>query len=211
MNVIRTIEWVDGRVLLIDQTALPLEGRIIECRTADEIAAAITGMAIRGAPAIGVAAAFGLALWAQESSAADAGEFLDGLDEAAAMLAATRPTAKNLTWALDRMTGLARANREASTSELRQLLIDEAIEIADEDLERNQAIGLAGEHLIGDDARVLTHCNAGSLATAGYGTALAPIFAAHSMGRALSVWAGETRPLLQGARLTAWEDRKSVV
>lgn len=205
MTVVRTIEWVDGKVRLIDQTALPEEGRIVEASTAEEIAEAIATMKIRGAPAIGVAGAFGVALWAQESVSEDVDEFLADLDEVIEMLAATRPTAANLSWALERMRRLTRENREAAVEELKQLLVAEAQQIAAEDLQRNVAIGEHGAALIGDGARILTHCNAGSLATAGYGTALSPLFFAHRKGKAVHVFTTETRPMLQGARLTAWE------
>lgn len=205
MSTVKTIEWVDGAVRLIDQAALPLEGNIIECRTAEQVADAIRGMKVRGAPVLGVAAAYAAALWAEESIAEEPDEFFEGFWEVAEMLKATRPTAVNIAWALDRLGSLITSNRDATVAELKDLVVAEAQQIAVEDIERNKAIGEHGQELIGDGARILTHCNAGSLATVGYGTALSPIFHAHREGKEPHVFASETRPLLQGARLTAWE------
>jgi methylthioribose-1-phosphate isomerase len=178
-----TIEWRDGAVRMIDQRRLPGELVFVEARTVDELCAAITSLAIRGAPALGVAGAMGVAL------AAAAG---DDLDAAAERIVGTRPTAVNLAWGVRR--GVAASDALA-----------EARAIARDDVECNRRIGVAGAALIGDEARVLTHCNAGALATAGYGTAIGVIRAAHEAGQRPSVWVGETRPVLQGARLTAWE------
>ena len=178
-----TIEWHDGRVRMIDQRRLPGELVLLEAATVDELCAAIRDLAVRGAPALGVAGAMGMAL------AAEAG--LD-LDEAAAAICATRPTAVNLAW------GVARGRAAADP-------VAEARAVAVEDVERNRRLGAHGAALVPVGGRVLTHCNAGALACAGYGTALGVIRAAHEQGRAPTVWVDETRPVLQGARLTAWE------
>ena len=178
-----TIAWRDGCVVMIDQRLLPGELTLLEARSVDDLCTAIETLAIRGAPALGVAGAMGVAL------AAQAGE---PLPEAAARLVATRPTAVNLAWGVDR--ALAAGDPLA-----------EALRLAAEDLERNRRIGAHGAALLPDDARVLTHCNAGALACVGYGTALGVIRAAYEQGRRPSVWVDETRPVLQGARLTAWE------
>jgi methylthioribose-1-phosphate isomerase len=178
-----TIEWGDGVVRLIDQRRLPAELAFVECRTVDELCEAITSLAVRGAPALGAAGAMGIAL------AAATGE---PLGDAATRLRATRPTAVNLAWGIDR----ALAARDPAA---------EAVRIAAEDVERNRRIGAHGWALLPDNARVLTHCNTGSLACVGYGTALGVIRAAHEAGRRPSVWVDETRPVLQGSRLTAWE------
>jgi methylthioribose-1-phosphate isomerase len=181
-----TIEWRDSAVRLIDQRRLPEELTFLECRTVDELCEAITTLAVRGAPALGAAGAMGIAL------AAATGE---SLEDAARRLKATRPTAVNLAWGVDR--ALAADDPEA-----------EALRIAADDVERNRRLGGHGAELLPEGARVLTHCNAGSLACVGYGTALGVIRAAHERGRRPSVWVDETRPVLQGARLTAWELRE---
>jgi methylthioribose-1-phosphate isomerase len=178
-----TIEWTDGAVRLIDQRRLPGELAFLECRNVDELCEAITSLAIRGAPALGAAGAMGVAL------AAETGE---SLEDAARRLKATRPTAVNLAWGVDR--ALAAGDPA-----------EEAVKIAVEDVERNRRLGGHGAELIPEGARVLTHCNTGSLACVGYGTALGVIRAAHEAGRRPSVWVDETRPVLQGSRLTAWE------
>jgi methylthioribose-1-phosphate isomerase len=178
-----TIEWGDGVVRLIDQRRLPEELVMLECRSVDELCAAITSLAVRGAPALGAAGAMGVAL------AAATGE---PLDDAARRLKATRPTAANLAWGVDR------ALAAASPAE-------EAVRIAADDVARNRRLGAHGAELIPEQARVLTHCNTGSLACVGYGTALGVVRAAHESGRRPSVWVDETRPVLQGSRLTAWE------
>ncbi len=178
-----TIEWCDGSVRLIDQRRLPGELTFIHARTVDRLCDAITTLAIRGAPALGAAGAMGIALAAVTGVP---------LDDAAARLRATRPTAVNLAW------GIRRALAAADP-------VSEAIAVAREDVARNQRIGANGAPLLADGMRVLTHCNTGSLACVGYGTALGVIRAAHEAGRGLRVWADETRPVLQGARLTAWE------
>jgi methylthioribose-1-phosphate isomerase len=200
---IEPIAWANGRLRLLDQTRLPVEEVWLELEDPAEIAAAIKEMRVRGAPAIGVAAAYGVALAARRIAAAAMPSFLAQLEEAITMLSATRPTAVNLFWALRRMRAVARAC--ATPDEARARLLAEAIAIQAQDLAANREMGRFGAALIPDGATVLTHCNAGALATAGYGTALGVIRAAREAGKHVRVVADETRPLLQGARLTAWE------
>jgi len=207
MSLPRTIEWVggiDGHVRLIDQTLLPTELRLIECRDLPTLWEAIRSLRVRGAPALGVAAAMGVVLGLAEAGATEPSLFAK-LDEACTYLATSRPTAVNLFWALDRMKTKAETLRNRPCVEIREQLLVEAQAIRDEDARMCRAIGQAGESLIAEGTAVLTHCNAGSLATSEYGTALAPMYVAHEKGRRFRVYADETRPLLQGARLTAWE------
>jgi methylthioribose-1-phosphate isomerase len=201
----RTIQWRDDKVIMIDQTRLPAEEVYNEYTDYQGVAVAIRGMIIRGAPAIGVAAAMGVALGARDIAASDHGGFFQEFDTICAIMAGTRPTAVNLFWAIDRMKRVAAANRHLPLPKLRQVLIAEAIRIEEEDQAICRAIGKNGADLIPEGATVLTHCNAGGLATAGYGTALGVIRAAHEAGKKIRVFADETRPWLQGARLTAWE------
>jgi methylthioribose-1-phosphate isomerase len=201
-----TIEWTsDGTVRLLDQRRLPAEEVYVECREVAAVAHAIRTMQIRGAPAIGVAGAMGLALAAQSIRASTFEQFNEELSRHGEALCQTRPTAVNLAWAIKRMQRCAEQQRHLPIDELVQALIREAQAIRTEDIQGNRAIGAHGQALIPDGAAILTHCNAGALATAGYGTALGVIRAAHEAGTRLSVWADETRPFLQGARLTAWE------
>jgi len=202
---IPTIQWDDGKVKLIDQTLLPNELKYIYCKNVEEIWKAIKVLRVRGAPAIGIAGALGTVLGVWESEAESYSEFKSQLDKVTAYLATSRPTAVNLFWALDRMKAVAEANKDRSISELKRILLAEAQKIIDEDRAVCRAIGRNGAELINDGDTVLTHCNAGGLATADYGTALAVIFTAHEQGKLIKVFADETRPLLQGARLTAWE------
>ena len=202
----RTIAWaggLDGAVETIDQTLLPGQLKILTCRDIETLWEAIRTLQVRGAPAIGIAAAMGVVLGVR--TAASRMEFLEKLAESCDYLARSRPTAVNLFWALDRMRQRAESLGEAPLQELKVALLAEAHKIRDEDVAICRAIGEAGQHLIKDGATILTHCNAGGLATAEYGTALAPLYNAHERGRRFSVFADETRPLLQGARLTAWE------
>jgi methylthioribose-1-phosphate isomerase len=185
-----TIWWETDRVMMIDQRRLPAEEHYVECRTYEDVAEAIRSMVIRGAPAIGVAAAFGIVLGVRQSP----GE----LEKVAAALGATRPTAVNLFWAIERMR--RRFHESGAES-----LLAEALAIEAEDVESCRRIGDLGANLLPAQARVLTHCNAGALATAGYGTALGVVRSAARMGKLAGVFADETRPYLQGARLTAWE------
>jgi methylthioribose-1-phosphate isomerase len=195
-------QWVDGAVVMIDQTRLPLEETYATCRTYQEVAAAIKDMIIRGAPAIGVAAAMGVALGVAHASV----DNLDGQFAAICdTLAATRPTAVNLFWAIDRMKRLYASLRGRPLDEIRRRLIEEALLMREEDIAICRAIGRHGAPLVPDHKTVLTHCNAGALATAGYGTALGVIRAAIESGKTIDVYADETRPFLQGARLTVWE------
>ncbi|MDX2181358.1 MAG: S-methyl-5-thioribose-1-phosphate isomerase [Bryobacteraceae bacterium] len=196
--MVETIEWTDAGVVMIDQTRLPREEVFVTCRTYKEVAAAIKDMVIRGAPAIGVAAAMGVARGAVDAEDLDA-EF----STICATLAKTRPTAVNLFWAIERMTRFFAAHHK--DPDIRQALVREALLIKEEDIAINRAIGANGVDLVPAGKTVLTHCNAGGLATAGYGTALGVIRAAHAAGKKIDVFADETRPFLQGARLTAWE------
>src|SRR6266704_1370212 len=199
-----TVAWDDGAVVMIDQRRLPGEQVFLRCRQPGEVAEAIRSMAIRGAPAIGVAAALGLALAArgsQAEGAALAAEF----ERTCAELAGTRPTAVNLFWAIDRMRRRFQVSAGMDAKALRQALLDEALAIQAEDLAACRRMGDLGAALLPQEARILTHCNAGALATAGYGTALGVVRSAHAQGRVAVLWVDETRPVMQGSRLTAWE------
>ena len=202
---IKPILFEHGVMKMIDQRLLPTEELWLEYDGYREVAEAIRSMVVRGAPAIGVAAAFGAAFGARDVAADDFEGFWPAFEEVCEHLAATRPTAVNLFWALDRMKAYARANRSLPLDELKRRLLDEAAAIAREDERINRSMGRFGEPLIPQDARVLTHCNAGALATGGYGTALGVIRAAVEAGKKVAVLADETRPFLQGSRLTAWE------
>ncbi|AMV71201.1 S-methyl-5-thioribose-1-phosphate isomerase [Desulfuromonas carbonis] len=202
---IKPILFENDTLKMLDQRLLPTAEVWLDYRDYREVATAITTMVVRGAPAIGVAAAFGAALGARDIFAASFDEFQTEFNQVCAVLAATRPTAVNLFWALERMKGCAREHRQLAGIDLKERLLAEALEIAAEDERRNRALGAFGEKLIPDGARILTHCNAGALATAGYGTALGVIRAAVEAGKKVAVLADETRPWLQGARLTAWE------
>ncbi|HSB79256.1 MAG TPA: S-methyl-5-thioribose-1-phosphate isomerase [Candidatus Methylomirabilis sp.] len=205
-----TVAWTpSGTIRLIDQTRLPGEEVYIECRTIEEVADAIRTMRVRGAPAIGVTAAMGMALGAQTISPTSFEDFLAELQRMGHLLSATRPTAVNLRWAVQRILELARKSRDLSPAEIKTALVVEAQEMCQEDIRINRAMGQHGQTLVPSPARVLTHCNAGGLATAGYGTAVGVIRAAAEAGKRVMVWVDETRPLLQGARLTAWELQKA--
>lgn len=202
-----TIAWDGDDIVMIDQRKLPGREIYVHCRTGNEVARAITTMVIRGAPAIGVAAAMGLALGARRSTATGTKQFAIDFQRLADTLAATRPTAVNLFWAIERMKQSLATGVQAGEGapELVARLRREADAIHDADLESCRAIGRHGATLVPDDARILTHCNAGALATAGYGTALGVVRGAVDAGKRVAVFADETRPFLQGARLTAWE------
>ncbi len=207
----RTIEWLDDTVVMIDQTRLPGEEVYNTYSDFQSVAEAIRGMVIRGAPAIGVAAAMGVALGARSIIADTHESFFRQLDNICDVLGRTRPTAVNLFWGLERMKRVAEAHRDKKLDKIREALKIEAIRIELEDLTICKNIGKWGATLIPEGATVLTHCNAGGLATAGYGTALGVIRAAHESGKKIQVFADETRPWLQGARLTAWELMKSEI
>ncbi len=198
-----TVRWEDGVVVLIDQTKLPTRLEYVRCRTVSRVARAIRTMEVRGAPAIGVTAALGIALAAYRSRAGTREEIIREIRKAADLLKSTRPTAVNLFWAVDRVVGRALNGR--TVEEVRKLAVDEALKIHREDVETNRRIGEVGAKLIREGDSILTHCNAGSLATVKYGTVLAPMYIAWERGVKFHVYADETRPLLQGARLTAWE------
>ena len=201
----KTIEWKGNTIRLLDQRRLPEEVRYLKCRDVPSVARAIRTMAIRGAPAIGVTAAMGIALAAKKIRPCQPGAFRRAMDRACDILGRTRPTAVNLFWAIHRMKRVLDQTSFSSLSEIRARLETEALQIYEEDIEINRKIGEYGKVLIKNGFEVLTHCNAGALATAGYGTALGVIYAAWSEGRKFGVFADETRPMLQGARLTAWE------
>src|SRR5580698_7976989 len=194
--MVETIQWIDGAAVMIDQTRLPLEEKYVECRTYEEMAAAIRGMIIRGAPAIGVAAAMGVALGVLQDAP---------FETVCETLAKTRPTAVNLFWAIDRMKRLYASLAGQPREAICRRMVEEARIVREEDIAICRAIGRNGEPLVPDGKTVLTHCNAGALATAGYGTALGVIRAASEAGKKIDVFADETRPFLQGSRLTAWE------
>jgi len=200
-----TMRWNNGCLEILDQTLLPEKTEYINCREVPAVCDAIYRLSVRGAPAIGAAAAYGLALGAREIQAADQGQFIASVEKIAAQLNATRPTAVNLKWALDRMLRLLRQNDTGDVATLKELLLAEAHTIYREDLSSNHRMGAYGQALVPQKAAILTHCNAGALATAGVGTALGVIRAARDAGKDVSVFADETRPLLQGARLTTWE------
>ena len=202
-----TIDWKDDTIVMIDQRKLPGVEVYVTCRTAAEVAKAIKTMVIRGAPAIGVAAAMGIALGMRRSIATGTRQFTTEFQKTCEMMAATRPTAVNLFWAIERMKrGFAEsAQGGCSVDEIKKRLEAEARRIHDEDVESCRTMGAHGAALVPQEARILTHCNAGALATAGYGTALGVVRAAAEQGKKIAVLADETRPFLQGARLTAWE------
>ena len=201
---IETLRWNEDHFEMIDQRILPAEFEYISYTTANQVADGIRDMVVRGAPAIGCAAAYGVALAALNLKDTSRDEFANGMEEAFEVLAQSRPTAINLFWAIDRMRKKMNES-EGSSKEIANVLLDEAHEIKREDIEINRAMGKNGAELLNDGARVLTHCNAGALATAGHGTALGVFRSAVEAGKKISVIADETRPFLQGARLTAWE------
>ena len=203
--MIPTVEWKQGSVWLLDQSRLPGRAELLECKDVAAVTSAIQELKVRGAPAIGVTAAMGVALGAQSLSADDVSTFERHIWAICDQLAATRPTAVNLFWALTRMKKVVEENRDCTVAEIQSRLVREALAIQREDLAMCKALGQQGAGLIKDGHNVLTHCNAGALATAGYGTALGVVRAASEQGKQVHVFANETRPVLQGARLTAWE------
>jgi methylthioribose-1-phosphate isomerase len=211
-NLPRTIWWdvdeTDGLpgVYLIDQTRLPLQGDILCCRTLEGVEIAVQTLAVRGAPALGVAAAMAIAIWSEnESTATTIDEWLIGIDEAAARISQARPTAVNLAWGAARIRDFAYASTPATLATAKAALVEYAKQMARDDEATNRAIGANGAPLVAPGSRVLTHCNTGSLATAYFGTALGVIYTAFDQGKIEHVWVDETRPLNQGGRLTAWE------
>ncbi|MCK4260702.1 MAG: S-methyl-5-thioribose-1-phosphate isomerase [Halanaerobiales bacterium] len=205
MESIKTMIYNDGKLKLLDQRKLPVITEFITCSTYQEVGDCIREMVVRGAPAIGATAAYGIAIGALTSTTKDVSSLLKELEEVCEYLSQTRPTAVNLFWAIERMTEVAKSKKDLSLDELKDELVKEANQIADEDIEINRKIGSFGEPLIDDGDTILTHCNAGALATVDYGTALGVIRAANEAGKKIDVYADETRPYLQGARLTAWE------
>ena len=203
--MIKTIEYLDGVARMIDQTRLPQEKVYVDCRTIEEVGRAIQDLVIRGAPAIGVAAAIGVSLGADGIEADTFDTFYPRLKTQCDALAQARPTAANLAWGIERMKRTAQAHRHLSVAQVKERLRQEALAILEEDIQINRRIGQHGQELITGDSVVLTHCNAGALATAGYGTALGVVRAAIEAGKRVSVLANETRPFFQGARLTVWE------
>jgi methylthioribose-1-phosphate isomerase len=203
-----TIQWhggTDGVARIIDQTKLPLEYRVIDIKTPEEMFDAIQKLQVRGAPAIGIAGAYGLVLAVHGSEFIHEDAFVSALRGAAGYLKSSRPTAVNLTWAVDRAVEAALIHKDAGVRKMKEALLAEAEAIRAEDMIVCRKIGEVGQEILPDGARVLTHCNAGALATADYGTALAVVYRAKELGKRVSVYADETRPLLQGSRLTAWE------
>ena len=203
--MIQTLEWTDDGVRFIDQTRLPTEEIYVTCKTYDQVANAITTMIVRGAPAIGVAAAMGIALGVRDSKAESVGELKREFDHICEVIGKTRPTAVNLFWAIRRIQDKFERLRIRPVAQIKQELVEEARRMHAEDIAANQAMGRHGAALLPAEGGVLTHCNAGALATAGYGTALGVIRAAVEAGKKIHVYADETRPFLQGSRLTAWE------
>jgi len=205
MKIVNTVEWTKKGVVMIDQRLLPEKEVYRTYTNHRDVAKAIKDMVVRGAPAIGVSAAMGVALGASKIKTKDIKAFKKEYGAISRLLASTRPTAVNLFWAIERMKGVVDANPTATVAELQKKLVDEAIKVHAEDIEINRNIGRHGGKLLKNNSCVLTHCNAGALATAGYGTALGVIRGAIEAGKKVAVYADETRPFLQGARLTAWE------
>jgi methylthioribose-1-phosphate isomerase len=205
---IRPLAWLGDRVRILDQTALPLQERYVECSTAEEVAGSIRRLEVRGAPLLGIAASFGMALAALGSAGATAQEVCGDLRDAEGLLVGSRPTAVNIRWAVERVMASALSAVGAGAAGVRTAVLAEARRIAEEDEASCRAIGEFGAELVPQGANILTHCNTGALATGGIGTALGVIQVAHERGKRVHAWVDETRPLWQGARLTVWEVRK---
>jgi len=203
--MIQTLKWTDSGVRFIDQTKLPTEETYVTCKTYTQVADVIRNMVVRGAPAIGVAAAMGIALGVKNSKAENGGDLKHDFDQICDVIGKTRPTAVNLFWAIKRMRDKFEMLRVRPLPQIKQALVEEAQRMHAEDIAANQAMGRHGATLMPSSGGVLTHCNAGALATCGYGTALGVIRAAVEQGKSIHVYADETRPFLQGSRLTAWE------
>ncbi len=208
---VKTIAWEKDSLVILDQTRLPTEERYVVLETVEDVHRAIHRLEVRGAPAIGVAAALGLYVAVRDGAFTTYDSLKKALRQAADYLASSRPTAVNLTWALERMTSAVEGMPDAEPEAVKRALLDEALAILAEDRDTCRAIGRHGQALLADGSSVLTHCNAGGLATVDYGTALGVVYAAVEAGKKIRVFADETRPLLQGARLTAWELEKSGV
>jgi len=200
---LKTIEWKDNKVVMIDQTKLPNKLEFVEFFDYHQVAVAIKNLVVRGAPAIGVSGAFGMALAALQSNAHTKDDLIHDLEDAKSVLIKTRPTAVNLKWALEKI--MAVANKDSNVSEIKQSVIDAAKKMADEDIQTNMTMGKIGSDLFDDNDTIMTHCNAGALATVAYGTALGVIRAVKESGKNIKVIATETRPIQQGSRLTAFE------
>ena len=203
--MIPTVEWKNGIVRMLDQTRLPLETVYNDCKDYQTVARGIKELWVRGAPAIGVSAAMGLALGARQIQANTFDEFWPKFEEICSFMATTRPTAINLFWAINRIKKFVQDNRNQSIDAIRELLVQESQRMLDEDIETNRGIGRFGSVFVSSEDNIITHCNAGSIATAGYGTAEGVMRAATEAGKKIHVYVDETRPVLQGARLTAWE------
>jgi methylthioribose-1-phosphate isomerase len=201
----KTLEWVGDHLRILDQTKLPAETKYLDCKTLEDVSSAIKELKIRGAPAIGIAAAFGVVIGVRGEKFASREKFEGRLKHVTSTLAGTRPTAVNLFWALERMTKIAGQNKEKDPEQVVEILLQEALSIHQEDQQMCEKIGEFGTGLLKDGDTVLTHCNAGALATGGIGTALGIIYTAVWQGKRITVFADETRPVLQGARLTVWE------
>ncbi len=203
--MIPTVEWKDGIVRMLDQTKLPLEVVYNDCKDYQTVARGIKELWVRGAPAIGVSAAMGLALGARQVPASTFDEFWPGFEEICASMAATRPTAVNLFWAIERIKKFAQDHKDRALDDIRNLLVEESQRMLDEDIATNKKLGGYGAVFVSSEDNIITHCNAGAIATAGYGTAEGVMRAAVEAGKKIHVYVDETRPVLQGARLTAWE------
>jgi methylthioribose-1-phosphate isomerase len=203
--MIPTVEWKNGIVMMLDQTKLPFETVYQECKDYQTVARGIKELWVRGAPAIGVSAAMGLALGARQVEASSFDEFWPKFEDICAEMAATRPTAVNLFWAIERVKQFVQKNKDLSLDAIRELLRTESQKMIDEDIATNKRIGAFGADFVADEDNIITHCNAGSIATAGYGTAEGVMRAAVEEGKKIHVYVDETRPVLQGARLTTWE------
>ena len=203
--MIPTVEWKDGIVRMLDQTKLPLETVYIECKDYETVARGIKELWVRGAPAIGVSAAMGLALGARQIKADSFDDFWPKFEEICATMAATRPTAVNLFWAIDRIKKFVQKNKDKDLGAIRDLLVEESQSMIDDDIATNKKIGAYGKEFVSDGDNIITHCNAGSIATAGYGTAEGVMRSAVGDDKKIHVYIDETRPVLHGARLTAWE------
>ena len=207
--MVETIVWKNDQVVMIDQRKLPMQEKYIVCRGYRSVIRAIKDLVIRGAPAIGVAAAMGVAMGAQKTRTTNLDRFKAKLNDICQEMIAARPTAVNLAWAVERMKRVAFEDLDSSVEKIKSRLVEESRKMLDEDIAINRAMGRNGQKLLKDGSRILTHCNAGALATGGYGTALGVVRAAFEAGKHIEVFADETRPFLQGARLTAWELKKS--